>query len=255
MLIRRHARRAETDAAEAQWRTEVSTQLAALQARRAVTDMAEAQWRTEVSIQLAALQAGLETLQTKDQKQRRGPARLWMLAILVLCSSGVLVIIGIRMGLAAPAATAAASRLQAQITSIDNQIVRAPHAKADLAAAAKCNRLTDDLAVLECVANADPAIANNMQTLFNDEAEVQGEHFYADQLVLAGPAVLAFGSALSGAVLGWMLTECFAKLSRRRVGEPGNPEWNLEPGNPEWNLEPENPEWNLEPENPEWNLL
>ena len=208
-------------------------------ARHAVTDVAEAQWRTEVSTQLAALQAGLATLQTEDQKQRRGSTLLWVLAILVLCSSGVVVIIGIRMGLAVPAETAAASRVQAQIASIDNQIERAPHAKADLAAAAKCNRLTDDLAVLDCVAKADPAIANNMETLFNDEAQAQGDHFAANQLELAGPAVLAFGSALSGAVLGWMLTEWFASLSRRRVGETENPAWNL----PEWNL-PETPDWN-----------
>jgi hypothetical protein len=181
-------------------------------ARRAVTDVAEAQWRTEVSTQLAALQAGLATLQTEDQKQRRGSTLLWWLAILVLCSSAVVVIIGIRMGLAAPAETAAASRVQAQIASIDNQIERAPNAKADLAAAAMCNRLTDDLAVLDCVAKADPAIANKMETLFNDQLEAQGDHFAADTLVLVGPAVLAFGSALSGAVLGWMLTEWFTNL-------------------------------------------
>jgi hypothetical protein len=217
MLIRRRARRAVTDVAEAQWRTEVSTQLAALQAG------------------LVTLQAGLATLQTENQKQRRGPTLLWWLAILVLCSSGVVVIIGIRMGLAAPAETAAASRVQAQIASIDNQIERAPHAKADLAAAAKCNRLTDDLAVLGCVAKADPAIANKMGTLFNDQLEVQGDNFAAHTLPQAGPAVLAFGSALSGAVLGWMLTEWFANLSRRRVGEPENPKWNL-PENPKWNL-------------------
>jgi hypothetical protein len=206
-----------TDVAEAQWRTEVSTQLAALQAG------------------LATLQAGLATLQTEDQKQHRGSGRLWWLAILVLCSSGVVVIIGVRMGLAAPADAAAASRVQAQIASINNQIERAPHAKADLAAAAKCNRLTDDTAVLDCVAEADPAIANNMETLFNDQIEVQGDNFAADTLVQAGPAVLAFGSALSGAVLGWMLTQWFTNLSRRQVGEPENPEWNL-PEDPEWNL-------------------
>jgi hypothetical protein len=207
-----------------------------------MTDVAEAQWRTEVSTQLAALQAGLATLQaglaplqTEDQKQHRGSGRLWWLAILVLCSSGVVVIIGVRMGLAAPADAAAASRVQAQIASINNQIERAPHAKADLAAAAKCNRLTDDTAVLDCVAEADPAIANNMETLFNDQIEVQGDNFAADTLVQAGPAVLAFGSALSGAVLGWMLTQWFTNLSRRQVGEPENPEWNL-PEDPEWNL-------------------
>jgi hypothetical protein len=33
-----------------------------------------------------------------------------------------------------------------------------------------------------------------------------------DRLQLTGPALLAFGSALSGAVLGWMLTQWLGSL-------------------------------------------
>jgi hypothetical protein len=175
-------------------------------------------------------------LPTEDQRQRRGQRRAWRLAWLLLSGSIVVVIIGIAMSLAIPGSSAAASRAQAQIASlnkqiasINNQIERAPHAKADLAAVAKCNQptgdqetLTTDEAYLNCIAEADPTIAKNMQTLFTDELEVQGDNlavqgdnFVATGLELGGPAVLAFGSALSGAVLGWMLTQWFAGFSRR----------------------------------------
>jgi hypothetical protein len=175
-------------------------------------------------------------LPTEDQKQRRGQRRAWLMAWLLLGGSIVVVIIGIAMSLAIPGHYAAASRAQAQIASLNkqiaslnNQIERAPHAKADLAAAAKCNQptgdqetLTGDEAFLNCIAEADPTIAKNMQTLFTDELEVQGDNFavqgdnfVAHGLELGGPAVLAFGSALSGAVLGWMLTQWFTGFSRR----------------------------------------
>jgi type II secretory pathway pseudopilin PulG len=172
---------------------------------------------------------------TEDQQQRRGQRRAWRMAWLLLGGSIVVVIIGIVMSFAIPGASAAADRAQAQIAnlnkqiaSINNQIDRAPHAKADLAAATKCNQptgdqetLTTDEAYLNCIAKADPTIAKNMQTLFTDQLEVQGanlvvqgDNFNAHVFELGGPAVLAFGSALSGAVLGWMLTQWFAGFSR-----------------------------------------
>lgn len=173
---------------------------------------------------------------TEDQQQRRGQRRAWRMAWLLLGGSIVVVIIGIAMSLAIAGSSAAAGRAQAQaaslnkqIASINNQIDHAPHAQADLAAAAKCNQptgdqetLTTDEAYLNCIAKADPTIAKNMQTLFTDGLEVQGanlavqgDNFIATGFELGGPAVLAFGSALSGAVLGWMLTQWFAGFSRR----------------------------------------
>jgi hypothetical protein len=202
----------------------------------AKTDVTEVQWRSEVSARLARLQAGLEALRTEDQKQRQVPKFAWGLAWFLLAGSIGVVIFGIHMGLAAPAQYAAASKTQARIASLNNQIAsinkqaeRVPHTKADLAAVAKCKRLTGDRAVSDCIVKADPTFAKNLKTFFNknlqtsindqlevqgDNYQVQGDYAHAHELELEGPAVLAFGSALLGAALGWMLPQWFAGFSR-----------------------------------------
>jgi hypothetical protein len=74
-----------------------------------------------------------------------------------------------------------------------------------------------DPAVGKSIANS---IANSIPTLINDQAEVQGDNLYAHEQELAGPAALACASAIFGAVLGWMLQQWFARISRRRASEP-----------------------------------
>jgi hypothetical protein len=186
-------------------------------ARRAVTDVAETQWRTEVSAQLATLQTGLAALQTEGEKQRQESWRVWLWAILVLCGSGLLVVIGIHLGLAAVTEAATAGRLQSQVASIQKRTERISVPKADQAEIAKCNRLTGDVAFLDCVAKINPTIAKNIATEVAKGAGAQLNRDVAGQFQLWGPAVLAFGSALSGAVLGWMLTQWFAYLKRQEA--------------------------------------
>ena len=178
-----------------------------------------AQWRTEVSSQLVALQtglAGLDAALNEDRKQRQESPRAWLLAVIMFCCSLVLVVIGIQKGLAASADAATASRLQAQAVSTTDQAGRAALSKA-------CNEPAGTLAFLECVAADQAALTHAFFVAADDEAKSERYQNSANQLRLLGPAALAFGSALTGAVLGWILTQWLARYSRRssrnRAGE------------------------------------
>lgn len=80
-----------------------------------MTEAADAQWHAEVSTQLATLQtemARLTATLTEDRKRREPSRRAWVLAYLLLCCSGVLVLIGISSGLVASTSAALASTYQ-----------------------------------------------------------------------------------------------------------------------------------------------
>lgn len=124
----------------------------------------------------------------------------------------------IHQGLAASADAGTAGRLQAQMDSISSREERAIHSnvatascKQSVAAAAKC-KLRDASIVF-----------GTFQTVIRDETEFQADLSSADRLEVEGPAVLAFGSALGGAVLGWMLTQLLGsdfRGPRRRAPKP-----------------------------------
>jgi hypothetical protein len=52
----------------------------------------------------------------------------------------------------------------------------------------------------------------------SDNAAATASQDSADRLELTGPALLTFGSALAGAVLGWMLTQWLTSYLRRNPG-------------------------------------
>ena len=68
-----------------------------------------------MSAQLATLQTELASVKAMLTEDRRRPPRsVWVLAIILLCGSAGLVVIGIHMGLLASQTAAFASRLQAE---------------------------------------------------------------------------------------------------------------------------------------------
>jgi hypothetical protein len=170
-----------------------------------------------VSSQLASLQTevvNVTALLAEDQKKSRGSPRAWALAFLVLCCSGVVVVAAIHQGLTASADAAAAGRLQAQFDGISSRAERALHA----GTAASCKQSVS--AAAKCQLQLNSALyGEGFQTLISEDPQLQADQNSAHRLELEGPAVLAFGSALAGAVLGWMLTQWLASYSRPGFGK------------------------------------
>lgn len=198
MLIRRHARRTLT---ETQWRARVGTQLASLQ-----TDMAK-----------------VTALLAEDRKARQGSPWAWVLAFVVLLCSGLVVVAAIHQGLTASADATAAGRLQTQMNNSYSGSERA--IRSDLASAS-CKE--SGLAAFKCHLRVANLTFGTFTTVMNDDAKLRTEQSSAYRLEVEGPAVLAFGSALGGAALGWMLTQWLTAHPRRDSGAEGeNPETTL----------------------------
>lgn len=171
--------------------------------RRPVT--AEARFRAEVSTQFANLQtdvARVTALLAEDRKQRHGSPWAWVLAFVVLLCSGLVVVAAIHQGLTASADAATAGRLRAQMDSTTSREERAIHPNV---ASASCTQSV--AAAAKCRLRDNSIVFSGLQTVINDESKLQADLSSADRLEVEGPAVLAFGSALGGAVLGWMLTQ------------------------------------------------
>jgi hypothetical protein len=183
-----------------------------------------------VSTQLANLQtdvARVTALLAEDRKQRHGPPWAWVLAFAVLLCSGLVVVAAIHQGLTASADAAAAGRLQAQMDSTASREERAIHSTV---ASASCKQSV--AAAAKCKLRNNSIVVGALETVVNDEPELQADLSSADRLEVEGPAVLAFGSALGGAVLGWMLTQLLGsdfRPPRRRAPKPSPPDRPVEP--------------------------
>jgi hypothetical protein len=190
-------------------------------ASRAVTNAS--QWRAEVSARLADLQTGLDELDaglTEDRKRRVGSLRAWLLAVIVFRCSLVLVVIGIQKGLAASTDAATASRLDAQAASI---IYPCRKKYPETTAGGNAKVLCEIDSIQTSTAGYDRMLYDQHKSL-SDQAQSERYQRSANQLQLLGPAAVALGSALTGAVLGWMLTAWLGRYSRRssrrQAGEP-----------------------------------
>jgi hypothetical protein len=159
---------------------------------------AETQWRDGVTDQLAALKgevATLTSLLTEDRKQRQPSPLAGDRATFVLVLSGVLVLLGIVVGTVASTEAASVSTHLAAASSASAQFRRA------LQSGPQPNATWIEAKV---------ALVDRWYTsvqINTDDAE--SEQRAAAALGLAGPFLVAFGSALAGAVLGWMLTQWF----------------------------------------------
>jgi hypothetical protein len=170
-----------------------------------VTGAEEPSWRADVTTKLVGLQKDVARIKGEledDRKQRRGSLLAWLAACVVLVLSLVLVFAGIHRGGETSTEAAAASSLEAQAASISSQLERAVHSKAP-----RCQDEIGSTAILKCELQAANISPNTYVTLVNDERRAQLDLSSADRLELEGPTVLAFGSALTGAVLGWMLAQ------------------------------------------------
>ena len=188
-----------------------------------LTDAAEPGWLADVTITLDGLKtavAGLKGELENDRKQRRGSSLAWILAGLILVDSLVLVFVGIHRGAETPTEAAAASRLEAQAASLSGQLERALQAEA-----AHCPGAPGSAATVKCEIQTASIRPSTYLTVVRDERRAQLDLTSADRLELEGPTVLAFGSALTGAVLGWMLAQGLGWRRRLRAGRESPDRW------------------------------
>lgn len=184
---------------------------------------AEAQWRAEVSAQLTLLMdaqtqmARVASLQLQDREEQR-PGRLaWGQAIFLLVISGSLIFIGIVGGLTGTTYAAAASSLQAQANSAITQVNKATQ---------PIFTLVSRKGAAWVIAHATKAEVSELtsadqwaKVYHTDSEEASADQSSADRWQLAGPGLLAFGSAAMGAVLGWILTRWLESLRWPKKGE------------------------------------
>jgi hypothetical protein len=189
--------------------------------RRYSHRVAEAQWQAEVSAQLGRLMdvqtqiAGMASQQLKDRERQRTTWLTWVFAILALALSGVVVLDGVAAGLYGTTEAAAANSLWTQAKNAYTQTDTALRPVSSLErrkGAAWTAEATKDLAVANRWAKDGSA----------EFSEASADQSSADRFQLIGPGVLAFGSALGGAVLAWMLTQWFKVIRwpRRPVPRP-----------------------------------
>lgn len=186
-----------------------------------LTDAAEPSWLADVTTKLDDVKTVVADLKGElenDRRQPRGSALAWLAAGAMLVISLVLVFVGIHRGAETPTEAAAASRLEAQAASLSSQLERAMQS-----AAAHCQGPPGSAATLRCeiqTANINPS---RYATLARDERRALLDLSSADRLELEGPTVLAFGSALTGAVLGWMLAQWLGSGRLRRRTKNSGP--------------------------------
>lgn len=198
-MLRKHSRRAE---AEAQWRAEVSEQLALLmKSQTQVTKFA--------------------SLQLEDRERQRPSWLAWAQAAFLLVISGSIAFTGIVGGALAPLQTSNANSL---FVEANNKITQS-------------NQILQPIVTLEnregaatWFAHATKADLNNLTTAANlaiasnnDEKEASADQSAADRWQLAGPALLTLGSALGGAVVGWTLTQWLGTLRWPKKNQPKSP--------------------------------
>jgi hypothetical protein len=191
----------------------------------------EAQWRAEVTAQLTLLMraqtqaAEFARVQLDERKSQRPGLTAWLLAVTLLVISASLAYSGIIGGVLAPLDTSNANSLFSQSnTTINraNQVLQSvvTQEKRVGAAAWFAHATKADLNNLTSAGRL--AIESN-----DDFKEASADQASADRWQLEGPGLLVFGSALGGAVLGWILTQCLGlkflrwpeKVSRRRNGQ------------------------------------
>jgi hypothetical protein len=183
---------------------------------------ADAQWRAEVSAQLALLMdaqtrmARVMSLQLKDRERRRPTWLAWGQAIFLLVISGAFVLNGIVTGLAGTTEAAAASSFQAQANSAITQADRAVQPVISLAIRKGAAWVIVHATKSEVT---DLTTADRWAKVYRADSNVAStDQRSADRYQLTGPALLAFGSALGGAVLGWILTQWLGSLRWPKKG-------------------------------------
>lgn len=188
-----------------------------------VTGAEEPSWLTDVTTTLDGLKkdvAHIKGALEDERKQRRGSLRAWLTAAAVLVLSLGIVFAGIHRGAETPTEAAAASRLEAQASSVSSQLERAVHSKAPL-----CQDEIGSAATLKCEIQDANISPSTYATVAHDERWASLDLSSADRLELEGPTVLAFGSALTGAVLGWMLAQGLGWRRRLRAERDSPDQW------------------------------
>jgi hypothetical protein len=186
-----------------------------------VTGAEEPSWRTDVTTKLDGLKSAVADITAyleSDRKQRRGSAPAWIAAAVMLVISLVIVFAGIHRGGETSTEAAAASGLEAQAASLSSQLERTLHSKAP-----QCPGAPASAATLKCEIQAANISPSTYATVVHDERWALLDLSSADRLELEGPTVLAFGSALTGAVLGWMLAQWLGSgrlRARRKSPDP-----------------------------------
>ena len=167
----------------------------------------EAQWRSDVSAQLVLLTNAQTRMAEVAQRQRRPTRAAWIHAALILVLSGVVVLNGVLIGNIGIEKAATANSLQAQAS---DAISRVDKTISPIVA------LTHRKGAAWVLAHATKAEVNELNSADRsakvyhaDSSAASADLSSADRDQLGGPALLAFGSALAGAVLGWILTQWF----------------------------------------------
>lgn len=154
--------------------------------------------------------ARLASVQLQDRERQRPGWLAWGQAIVLLVLSGSVMLSGIVSGIAATTDAAAASSLQAQANSAIMQVDRATQPVFSLVSRKGAAWVVEHATEAQV---SDLTSADRWAKVFHaDSSAASADQGSADRLQLAGHALLAFGSALCGAVLGWMLTQCFGYL-------------------------------------------
>jgi hypothetical protein len=182
----------------------------------------EAQWRADVSLQLARLaevQAKINSQQMEDRERLRASKLAWGYETALLLVSAAVVLGATKVGMTASMKAGTASSLRTLANSAltqESKVIQpiltlqnrkgptyfGSHATSVLAAA------VNNAARLAYTVRSDSDAASAAQTS-------------ADRWQLASSGMLAFGSALGGAVLGWMLTPWLGRQRwPKRTGHP-----------------------------------
>lgn len=182
--------------------------------RRSRQDVTEARWRADVTAKLDLLmnaQAQMAEATTLQLRDRQRPGRVaWIHATLLLAISALVVFNGILAGTAATSVAADAGKLQTLANSAMAQVNKAVQPVITLVNRKGAKWVVAHATKAEV---ADVDRATQWAKLYHtDSALASADQRAAGRYQLEAPALLAFGSALCGAVLGWMLTQWFGSL-------------------------------------------
>ena len=150
------------------------------------------------------------SLQLEDRERQRPTWLAWGQAIFLLVISGSFVFNGILIGQIGTTKAATTNTLQAQANSAINQANRAMQPVSNLITHKGAKWVVAHATKADVT---DVTTAARLVKVYNaDSNAASADQTSADRYQLAGPALLAFGSALSGAVLGWILVQWFGAL-------------------------------------------
>lgn len=183
--------------------------------------MADEQWRSEVAAQLNLLTerqtqlAELAALQVNDQERQRPDWLTWVLTVLLLALSAMAVRGGVLLQIGSPLEATASSSLATQGKSA---VAKGDKADQPITNQEKLyGTAWATHAIKVGIMNADMSDIKSSEHWFaigsKDANKASADESVSWRWGEIGPLLLAFGSALCGAILGWMLT-LFVRVAR-----------------------------------------